>query len=140
MTLYLYVHTATAFQAVLGTRDLLVRIRIPGSVPLTNGSGSGSGSTPDPTYFFIDFKDVKNKFFFILFLIICQQAHHIQSQSAQHIYAKREGSGSVPLTNGSGSGRSKNMKIMRIRIWFRIQIPNTVVRGVQNVTVYRIRT
>jgi hypothetical protein len=41
-------------------------------------------------------------------------------QSAQHIYEKREGSGagsgSAPLTNGSGSGRPK---IMRIRI------PNT---------------
>ena len=45
-------------------------------------------------------------------------------QSAQHIYEKREGSGagcgseagSVPLTNGSGSGRHKNM---------RIRIPNT---------------
>ncbi len=44
MTLYLYVHTATACQAVLGIRDILVRIRIPGSVPLTNGSGSGSGT------------------------------------------------------------------------------------------------
>jgi hypothetical protein len=37
------------------------------------------------------------------------------SQYAQHLYGKREGSGavagygSVPLTNGSGSGRSKNM-------------------------------
>ncbi len=42
-------------------------------------------------------------------------------QSAQHIYKKREGSGarSVPLTNGSESGRPKNMRILRIRI------PNT---------------
>jgi hypothetical protein len=30
-------------------------------------------------------------------------------QSAQHIYEKREGSGSVPLTNGSGSGKPKNI-------------------------------
>jgi hypothetical protein len=30
--------------AVLGIRDILVRIRIRGSVPLTNGSGSGPGS------------------------------------------------------------------------------------------------
>jgi hypothetical protein len=29
---------------VLGIRDILVRIRIPGFVPLTNGSGSGYGS------------------------------------------------------------------------------------------------
>jgi hypothetical protein len=46
--------------------------------------------------------------------------------SAQHIYEKREGSGSgtrsIPLTHGSGSGRPKNMWI---RIRFRICIPNT---------------
>jgi hypothetical protein len=43
-------------------------------------------------------------------------------QSAEHIYEKREGfeAGSVPLTNGSGSGRPKNM-----RIRFRILISNT---------------
>ncbi len=42
-------------------------------------------------------------------------------QSAKHLYEKREGSGSgsVPLTNRSGSGRPKNMRILRIRI------PNT---------------
>ncbi len=31
-------------EPVLGIRDILMRIRIPGSVPLTNGSGPGSGS------------------------------------------------------------------------------------------------
>jgi hypothetical protein len=31
------------------------------------------------------------------------------------------GSGSVPLTNGYGSGRPKNMRIL----WIRIRIPNT---------------
>ncbi len=46
-------------------------------------------------------------------------------RSAQHLYEKREGSGSgdrsgsITLTNGSGSGRPKNMRILRIRI------PNT---------------
>jgi hypothetical protein len=40
------------WKPVLGIRDILVRIRIPGSVPLTNGSGPGSGS---PNSFFIDF-------------------------------------------------------------------------------------
>jgi hypothetical protein len=44
-------------------------------------------------------------------------------QSAEHLYEKRErsgsGAGSVPLTNGSGSGseRPKNMWIIRVRIW-----------------------
>jgi hypothetical protein len=33
------------YRTVLGIRDILVRIRIPGSVPLTNGSGSGFGSS-----------------------------------------------------------------------------------------------
>ncbi len=33
-----------SFPAELGIRDILVRIRIPGSVPLANGSGSGSNS------------------------------------------------------------------------------------------------
>ncbi len=38
-----YLHCAIV-KAVLGIRDILVRIRIPGSVPLPNGSGSNSGS------------------------------------------------------------------------------------------------
>ncbi len=51
-------------------------------------------------------------------------------QFAQHLYEKREGSGSgagsIPLTNGSGFGseRPKNMRIRRTWIWLRI--PNTV--------------
>jgi hypothetical protein len=47
--------------AVLGIRNILVRIRIPGSVPVTNGSGSGSGSL-----------------IHIFFLITNPQAHYVQ--------------------------------------------------------------
>ncbi len=49
-------------------------------------------------------------------------------QSAQHLYEKREGSGagSVPLTNGSGSGRPKNI---------RIRIPNTVFNSLTGLPV-----
>jgi hypothetical protein len=83
---------------------------------------------------FSDFK-VANFFFTYFFLIIYPQAHYLQSkkynfllkflfynfilqllfQSAQHLYENREGSGSVPLTNGPGSERPKNMWILRIR-------------------------
>ncbi len=102
---------------MLGIHDTLVWIRIPGSVTLKNGSGPAPDPTPDPTPFFTDFKDAK-KYFFIFFLITCPQAHHLQS--APHIYEKKEGSGarsgSIPPTNGSRSGRPKNM---------RIRIPNT---------------
>ncbi len=40
---------------------------------------------------------------------------------APHLHDIREGSGSISLLNGSGSGRPKNMRILRIRI----RIPNT---------------
>jgi hypothetical protein len=87
--------------------------------------------TPDPTTFFIDFKDAKKIFFSHIFIIICPQANHLQTkkfdyllkfvlnfilqalfQSDQHIYEKREGSGagSVPLTNGPGSGSQEAQK------------------------------
>ncbi len=47
-------------------------------------------------------------------------------QSAQHLYVKREGSGSGSelLTSGSGSGRPKHMRIL-----IQIQIPNTGYTG-----------
>jgi hypothetical protein len=46
--------------AVLGIRDILMRIRIRGSVTLPNGSG--------PDSFFSDFKDAK-KYFFHIFIL-----------------------------------------------------------------------
>ncbi len=36
--------------------------------------------TPDPTPFFIDFKDAKEKYFFHFFFITFPQAHHLQSK------------------------------------------------------------
>ncbi len=43
-------------------------------------------------------------------------------QSAQHLYEKKDGSGSVPLSNGSESGswRPKNIRIQ-------IRIPSTAI-------------
>ncbi len=40
--------------------------------------GADPDPTPDPTPFFIDFKDAKRKSYF--FLITCPQAHHLQSK------------------------------------------------------------
>ncbi len=135
-----------------------------GSVTFWCGSGSGSpdpylwlvdpdpapGSdqTPDPTPFFINFKDAKKIIFFTFFshnvptgtsssvqkknflLKYCVKMLFLQAlfQTAQDIFEKREGSpagsGSAPPTigSGSGSGRPKNIQI---RIRFRIRIPNT---------------
>jgi hypothetical protein len=59
---------------VLGIRDILVWIQIPGSGPLTNGSGSRSNSGSD--YFLHWFKDGKNIFFDITF----PQAHNLQTK------------------------------------------------------------
>ncbi len=103
------------FPSVLGIRDIFVRIRIPGSVPLSNGSVSGSNSVSDSFLlwlwrcqknFFPHFSNklpaasLKNLFFCWNFVL------QALFQSAQHIYEKREGSGSVPLTNVPGSRRS----------------------------------
>jgi hypothetical protein len=63
--------------AVLGIRDILVRIRIriPGSVLWL----MDPDPTPDPTPFFIDFEDAKKKFPYF-FLITYSQAHRLQSK------------------------------------------------------------
>ncbi len=55
-------------------------------------------------------------------------------QSPEHLYEKREGSGSragsgsVPLTNGSGSGRPKNIQI---------RIPNTDAHSINDYQICR---
>ncbi len=63
----------TCLLPVLGIGNILVQIRIPGSVPLTNGSGSDS--------FLHWFYGCKKIIFFlhIFFLTTCLQAHHIFS-------------------------------------------------------------
>jgi hypothetical protein len=60
--------------AVLGIRDILVRIRIririPGSVPLDPDTAPDPDpyTTPDPTSFFIDFEDAKKVIFLYFFI------------------------------------------------------------------------
>jgi hypothetical protein len=133
-------HVLVWFKEVLGILDILVRIRIPESVPVTNGSGSGHRIQ-------LRIRLLSSLILRIQKKIICFTffSHNLPTgtsscvkmlfcrhffQSAQHIYEKREGSGvgSAPLTNESGSGRPKNMRILRIRIRFRIRIPNTGVK------------
>jgi hypothetical protein len=43
------------------------------------------------------------------------------------------GSGSIPLTNGSGTGRPENIRILFLRIRFKIRIPNTVLNTCREV-------
>ncbi len=99
--------------------------------------------TPDPTFFFIDFKDATKKIIFThFFLIICPQVHHLQSKKCnfllkfcvklkvlfcRHYFSllntfMRKGKWSRSRIRnsdkwcGSGSGRPKNMRILRLRI------------------------
>ncbi len=128
------------FDTVFRIHDILVwiRIRIRGSMPLTNGSGFGSGAC----YFChrpSRCQQKNNKIFFFLILtqvfllitfwryiyIIFQREKVKKSQKnsrnqgfSYYFYMMLEGSGSgsIPLTSGSGPGswRPKNMWI-RIR-------------------------
>ena len=105
---------------MLRIHDILgwIRIRIRGSMPLTNGSGS--------CYFChlkVDlqhFSKIKSQ----------KDSQNNGNQSFSYYFCMMiEGSGSgsragsIPLTSGSGSGRPKNMWIR----WIRIRIRNTAV-------------
>ncbi len=135
--------------AVLRTHDILgwIRIRIRGSMPLTNGSGSGS------CYFrhWASRCQQKNNFFTQFFLLItllhlhhfskilCQKkSQNSRNQGFSYYFCMMiegsgsgaragSGSGSIPLTSGSGSGsgRPKNKWIWWIRIRIQIRIRNT---------------
>ncbi len=96
-----------------------------GSVTFWYGSGSADHYLwlMDLTHFFSDFKDAKKKYFLNIFfynlpigtlssvlkISIFFKNFILQAlfQFAQHLFEKREGSRSVPLTNGSDSGRPK---------------------------------
>jgi hypothetical protein len=52
---------------VLRIHEILVRIRMRGSIPLTNGSGSGPAD-PDPALFVSNLKEVNKNIFFCLLL------------------------------------------------------------------------
>ena len=129
-----------------------IRIRIRGSMPLTNGSGSGFGSRSGSWIRILLFSSLtfkmpaKNKFFntiFSAYYFLKLHLHHFsQMKSQKESQNSRNqgfsyyfcmmiegsgsgagsGSGSIPLTSGSGSWRPKNTWI---RIRFRIRIRNT---------------
>ncbi len=118
------------YLSVLGIRDILVRIRmrIPGSVPLTNGSGtgssSGSGSNSGSDSFLITFPDAhhlqsKNFYFKLKFCVKISFCRHCFSPL--NLFMRKGNDMEIHLTNafGSGFGMPKNMRILRIRI------PNT---------------
>jgi hypothetical protein len=60
------------FLPVFRIHDILVwiRIRIRGSMPLTNGSGSTVDSDPDPAIFVINLQDANKKIHKKVFLLI----------------------------------------------------------------------
>ncbi len=113
-------------------RDILVRIRIHGSVPLTNGSGSGSGSGSCSFGQWSSRGQQKNIFQILLLITFRRYIYIIlqtwkvikKSQKSRdkgfsyYFYLIMEGSGSrsrsVPLTNGAG--RPKNLRILWIQI------------------------
>jgi hypothetical protein len=132
-------------EPVFRIHDILgwIRIRIRGSMPLTNGSGSGLD--PDPAIFIIDLQDASKKLifntFFSSYYFLKVHLHHFskiksqkepqnsRNQGFSYYFCMMiegsgsgsragSGSGSIPLNSGSGSGRPKNMWI-RIRIWIR---------------------
>ncbi len=114
---------------VLRIHDILVwiRIRIRGSMHLNNGSGS--------SYFrhwpSIGQQKTNKKKVFLLFTFRRVHLHHFSKISQKEVTNSRnqgfsyyfclmiEGTGSMTLTNGSGSRRPKNIRIRRIRIRIR---------------------
>ncbi len=108
-----------ALEAVFGFRDILARIRFPGSVPLTNGSGSGSNSGSD--FFLHWFLRMSKKKIFIFFLITCQQAHHLQSKKfnfllnvcVKILFCRHYFN---PLNTSMRKGKDPHLWIRRIRL------------------------
>jgi hypothetical protein len=99
---------------------------------------------PDPAFFVIDLQDANKKqlLFKHFYAYYCLKVHlhkfpkiksqkESQNQAFSYYFcmiAEGSGSGSIPLTNGSGSGRPQNMWIR----WIRIRIRNT---GLDNFSI-----
>ncbi len=121
------------FSAVFRIHDILVWVRIRGSMPLTNGFGFESGSG----YFrhWPSRRQQQTNIYFCLLLSEGTFTSFIKDKKSKRGHKTVEikifltifaWSGSIPLTNGSGSrsSRHNNIRIRRIRI--RIRMRNTV--------------
>ncbi len=126
-----------------------------GSMTFRCGSGSGSVDPclwlmdPDPAIFLTNLQDANKKLFFLnlsAYYFLKVYLHHfskIKSQKesqnnrnqgfSDHFCMMIEVCGYIPLTNGSGSGRPKNMWIR----WIRIRIRKTGWGRSQNHTTGR---
>ncbi len=104
-----------------------------GSMPLTNGSGSWyfrhwPSRCQQKTHFLTQFF-LLITFWRYIYIIFSKIKSRKESQNSRNqgfsyyfcMMIEGSGSGSIPLTNGSGSGRPKNMWIR----WIRIRICNT---------------
>ncbi len=140
---------------VLRIHDILVWIRIRmriwmrirGSMPLTNGSGCGSGSfyfhnwpsrcQPKSNFFNKVFPNITfRRYFYIIFQRwkVKKKSQNSRNQGFPYYFClikegSRPGSGSIHLTNGSGSG-SRGPKNAWIR-WIRIRNTASPYRNIR---------
>jgi hypothetical protein len=120
-------------QTVFRIHDILgwIRIRIRGSMPLTNGSGSPD---PDPAIFVIDLQDASKKLNFNTIF----SAYYFLKVHLHHFSKIKSQKGSIPLTSGSGSGRPKNMWIRWIRIRNTRYKPSSYQTSIYKTSSYRM--
>ncbi len=114
-------------RTVFRIHDILVWIRIRGSIPLPNGFGSGSCYFRHRTsrcqqktnflFYFSAYYFLKIHLYLFSKIKSPKESQNSRNQGFSYYFAW-SGSGSIPLTNGSGSGsrRPKNMWLRWIRI------------------------
>ncbi len=126
-------NTCHSLKTVFRIHDILVWIRIRGSMPLSNRSGycyfrHWRSRRQQKTNF-------KKKFFCLLLFEatftsffkdkkVQRKSHNSRNRGFSYYFClmiEGSGSGSIPQTSGTGSGRPKNMWIR----WIRIRIRNT---------------
>ncbi len=129
MRCHLFVHFS-----VFRIHDILVWIRIRGSMPLTNGSGSGScycrhwpSRCQQKSNFLTQFFLLVTFWRYIYIIKIKSQKESQNSRIQGYSYyfcmmieGSRAGSGSIPLPSGSGSGRPKNTWIRNTDIFINL--------------------